>query len=52
MMKKLILLFFCTFLISSCESYNQDDYMELIVLESYAVANRPLPAVYVSLSGK
>lgn len=48
MMKKLILIFFCTFLISSCESYNQDDYKELVVLEAYAVANRPLPFVYVS----
>lgn len=35
-------------LIASCEVYNQDDYEEYIVLEAYAVANRPLPDVRVS----
>lgn len=40
----LILILFFT----SCESYNQDDYEELVFVESYAVANRTLPSVRIS----
>ena len=36
------------FLFISCESYNQDDYEELVFVESYAVANRTLPSVRIS----
>jgi hypothetical protein len=32
----------------SCEITNQDEYTEYVVVEAYAVANRPLPHVQVS----
>jgi len=35
-------------LIAGCDIYEQDDYQELVVLEAYAVANRPLPNVRLS----
>lgn len=39
----------CLFLlVTACEDYNQDDYKEVVVLEAYAGANRPLPEVRVS----
>lgn len=37
-----------TFLIVGCELYTQDEYEEQYVVESYLVANRPLPHVRVS----
>ncbi|TVR12818.1 MAG: DUF4249 family protein [Balneolaceae bacterium] len=36
------------FLLAGCNSYQQDDYEELVVIEGYAVANRPLPHIRVS----
>lgn len=35
-------------LFSSCDIYEQDEYRELIVLEAYAIAGRPLPDVRIS----
>lgn len=32
----------------SCDIYNQEDYQEYIVVEAYAVANRPLPEIHIS----
>lgn len=52
MMKQtfILLLFLLVFL--SCEDYNQDTYQEYVVVESYAVANSPLPEVYVRTTGR
>ena len=48
-MKKFLPIFLLSvFSIVGCESYSQDDYEEVVVIESYAVANRPLPPVRVS----
>ena len=48
-MKKLSAILFTAFLIiTGCDSYSQDDYQEVVVIESYAVANRLLPPVRVS----
>lgn len=47
MMKNLLLLFLCIWL-AGCEAYNQDDYQEMVVIEAYAVANRPLPVIHVT----
>lgn len=33
---------------TSCDVYNQDDYRELVVMEAYAIAGRPLPDIRVS----
>lgn len=33
---------------TGCDVYQQDDYRELVVLEAYAIANRPLPDVRLS----
>lgn len=33
--------------ITGCESLNQDEYQEFIVVESYAVAGRPLPDITI-----
>ncbi len=41
------LILICAFTVLSCETYNQDDYEELVVVEAYAVANNPLPIVRV-----
>jgi len=38
-------------LFTSCDVYNQDDYRELVVMEAYAIAGRPLPDVRVSTTG-
>lgn len=46
-MKTSKLLFLILFL-AGCDSYFQDDYRELVVVEAYAVANQPLPDVFVS----
>lgn len=35
-------------IVTACEDYTQDDYREYVVLEAYAVANRPLPEVHIS----
>lgn len=43
-----LLLLLILFIVSSCESYNQDDYREIVVVESFAVANRTLPNIRVS----
>ena len=45
---KYILFFVSLFIILSCKSYNQDDYRELVVVESYLVAGRTLPFVQIS----
>ncbi len=48
-MKKLTtLLIISISLLIGCDSYQQDDYEELVVIEAYAVANRPLPHIRVS----
>lgn len=48
-MKKIsVLTIISILLLSSCESYNQESYQELVFIESYLVANRTLPAVRVS----
>lgn len=36
------------FVISSCESYNQDDYEEYVVVEGYVTAGERLPDIFVS----
>lgn len=36
------------FIIYGCNVYEQDDYQELVVLETYAIAGRPLPDVKLS----
>lgn len=41
------LLFFTT-----CEQYDQDTYQEYVVVESYAVANNPLPDVFVRTTSR
>lgn len=46
-MKKLYLFIPILLLISACEQYDQDTYEEYVVVESYAVANEPLPDVFV-----
>lgn len=35
-------------LLTSCDVYQQDDYRELVVMEAYAIAGRPLPDVRLS----
>lgn len=35
-------------LLFGCESYDQDDYREYIVVESYAIAEQPLPDIRLS----
>lgn len=48
-MKQLtILTFLLSLILLGCNPYSQDDFSELVVIESYAVANRPLPDVHVS----
>lgn len=47
-MKKVTLLVWITLVTTACESYNQDDYKELVVVEAYAIANRLLPVVRLS----
>lgn len=42
---------FVLILITSCDVYNQDGYQELVVMEAYAIAGRPLPDVRVSTTG-
>lgn len=39
---------FVLILITSCDVYNQDGYQELVVMEAYAIAGRPLPDVRIS----
>lgn len=36
------------FVMFGCDVYDQDEYRELVVLESYAIAGRPLPDVRLS----
>jgi len=48
MMKNLIPILLAITAITSCEVYEQDDYEELYVVESYLVANRQLPFVRLS----
>lgn len=48
-MKKLLIPLLLVFItLASCEIYEQDDYEEFYVLESYLVANRQLPFVRLS----
>ncbi len=47
-MKNLIYIIGLLFILSSCELYPQDDYEEFYVVESYLVADRQLPPVYLS----
>ncbi len=47
-MKNLFILSFLLLLLTACESYFQDDFEEVVVIESYLVANRSLPVVTVS----
>lgn len=43
--------FICLLLmLPACEEYTQDAYQEYVVLEAYAVANRPLPDVWISVT--
>ena len=44
---KLILLLVLV-LLSSCDVYEQDNYRELVVMEAYAIAGRPMPDVRLS----
>ena len=46
-----LFLLFTTVLLATCESYDQDSYQEYVVVESYAVANNPLPPVRVFTTG-
>jgi len=50
MMKRslLSLLFILSLLFQSCDIYEQDEFEEVVVLETYAIANRPLPEVRLS----
>lgn len=47
-MRKSLLIILSMFLFSACESYNQDDYQEIVVVESYLIAGRNLPDIRVS----
>ncbi|WP_138430366.1 DUF4249 family protein [Fodinibius saliphilus] len=47
-MKKLSILLFATFLLFSCELYEQDEYQEYYVVESYLIADNELPEVRLS----
>ena len=47
-MKQLTLIFFCLFTLTGCELYEQDEYQEFYVVESYLVAGAPLPRVLLS----
>lgn len=38
-------------LLISCDVYEQDDYRELVVMEAYAIAGRPMPDVRLSTTG-
>lgn len=51
-MKRFTTLFFSVLLLSlfGCGIYEQDDYTELVVLEAYAIANRELPDVRLSIT--
>lgn len=41
------ILFFTLLIASACEPLNQDEYEEFFVIESYAVAGRPLPDITI-----
>lgn len=47
-LNKITLLLSLFLVLSSCDIYNQEDYTEYIVVEAYAVANNPLPEIYVT----
>jgi hypothetical protein len=47
-MKKYITALILLLTIASCELYEQDEYIEQVVVESYQVANQPLSPVYLS----
>jgi len=40
------------FVITGCESLSQDEYEEFFVIESYAVAGRPLPSITIKRTGE
>lgn len=45
---RLLISFFLTLVTAGCNFYAQDDYEQYYVVESYLIANRPLPHVRVS----
>ena len=47
-MKKASILLLTAFLFISCELYDQDDYTQEYVIESYLIADQKLPNVYLS----
>lgn len=47
-MKKATIILFTAFLFISCELYDQDDYNQEYVIESYLIANQKLPNLYIS----
>lgn len=47
-MKRVPIISLLLVFLTSCDLYNQDDYTELVVVESYMIANRSLPAVRIS----
>lgn len=47
-MRKSLLIILSFILFSACENYNQDNYQEIVVVESYLIAGRSLPDIRVS----
>ncbi|MCW9705927.1 hypothetical protein [Fodinibius salsisoli] len=47
-MNRFLLLLISIIIISSCELYEQDDYQEYYVVESYLIADSPLPNLLLS----
>lgn len=47
-MNRLFIIFFVVLTVSACEIYEQDDYQEFVVVESYQVAGRNLQQVRLS----
>jgi hypothetical protein len=43
-----VLMFSIIIIFSGCEIYEQDEYRELIQMEAYLIANRPLPVIRVT----
>ena len=50
-MKQTLILLSFLLIFLSCEEYSQDTYQEYVVVESYAIANSPLPEVFVRTTG-
>lgn len=47
-MKSIILIIIPFFILSGCELYQQDEYQQYYVVESYLVANQDLPEIWVT----